>query len=43
LFVLTSQLSSLSCFKVNFELGHINIGDKEGNLDILSFEKNKNI
>ena len=42
LFVLTGQLSPLSCFKVNFELHHIYIGDKEGNLDILSFEINKN-
>ena len=42
LFVLPGQLSPISCFKVNFEYNHIYIGDKEGNLDILSFEINKN-
>ena len=42
LFVLTGQLSPISFFRVNFEYNHIYIGDKEGNLDILSIEINKN-
>ena len=38
LFVLTDQLSPISLFKVSFEYNHIYIGDKDGNLDILSFD-----
>ena len=42
LFVLTDQLSQISLFKVSLEFNHIYIGDKEGNLDILSLEIIKN-
>ena len=38
LFVLIDQLSPTSLFKVSFEYNHIYIGDKEGNLDVLSFD-----
>ena len=30
-----------SLFKVSFEYNHIYIGDKEGNLDVLSFDIDK--
>ena len=42
LFVLIGQLSPISLFKVNFENDHIYIGDKDGNLDILSFDISQN-
>ena len=42
LFVLTDQLSQISLFKVSLEFNHIYVGDKEGNLDILSLEIIKN-
>ena len=42
LFVLSVQLSQISTFKVNFEYNHIYIGDKEGNLEIYSFDIPKN-
>ena len=38
LFVLTDQINPITLFKASFEYNHIYIGDKEGNLDILSFE-----
>ena len=37
LFVLLGQISPISLFKVSWEYNHIYIGDKDGNLDILSF------
>ena len=42
LFVLTDQLSPITLFKVSFEYNHIYIGDKEGSLDILSFDISSN-
>jgi hypothetical protein len=41
LFVLNEQITSPSLFKVSFEYNHIYIGDKEGNLNILSFDISK--
>ena len=38
LFVLMGQMSAISLFKVSWEYNHIYIGDKDGNLDILSFD-----
>ena len=38
LFVLIGQISPISLFKVSWEYNHIYIGDKDGNLDILSFD-----
>ena len=38
LFVLLGQISPISLFKVSWEYNHIYIGDKDGNLDILSFD-----
>ena len=38
LFVLMGQMSPISLFKVSWEYNHIYIGDKDGNLDILSFD-----
>ena len=38
LFVLIGQMSPISLFKVSWEYNHIYIGDKDGNLDILSFD-----
>ena len=38
LFVLMGQMSSISLFKVSWEYNHIYIGDKDGNLDIFSFD-----
>ena len=37
LFVFTVQLPKLCFFKANFENNHIYIGDKEGNIEIMSF------
>ena len=42
LFVLTEQISPITLFKVSFEYNHIYIGDKEGNLEIFSFDISKN-
>ena len=38
LFVLMGQMSPISLFKVSWEYNHIYIGDKDGNLYILSFD-----
>ena len=38
LFVLMGQMSPISLFKVSWEYNHIYIGDKDGNLDIFSFD-----
>jgi hypothetical protein len=41
LFVYTEQMTLASLFKVSFEYNHIYIGDKEGNLDVISFDIQK--
>ena len=42
LYVITNCPAPISLFKVSFEYNHIYIGDKEGNLEILSFDITKN-
>lgn len=42
LYVMTDQLSPISLFKVSFEYNHIYTGDKEGNLEIYSFDISQN-
>jgi hypothetical protein len=42
LYVIMNYPSPISLFKVSFEYNHIYIGNKEGNLEILSFDITKN-
>ena len=43
LYVLADQLPQITLFKVSYEFNHLYIGDKDGNLEIFSFDINKNI